>query len=408
MRARHLSFVVAFALLIAACRGGSEGLLTVKGQLAPGTAQAPLSGTPQVGRSAQELRTSDGPVARVLVFRGFGRADVVAVDAQGRFAVDVSRAQPVGLVFLDATDAVVGVLSLGEGLAALPLSVGAEGLATIDLSTISLDGGVATPSANPVAAGGALALDDTQRAVFTLQSSLFSSIVLNLDLNRDDVIDVRSSKPYWLMFQAIYAGQLGQGAPVADGGLPSFTEFRLLFSDGQPVGLEPPPVLRLPNGAEVRQVQAEQRWTGDSDGSQLPCYSFASGSAAPGFTAGAWAITYGAGPEHLAFDVRTPLASQHHVVATDVWMESGNDTLTLHWRWGLAGGAGTVVDAPRLLRFVLPGLNFTDGSTSHVNETPAPSQTSYTFRLEGKQPRAWSITARDSFGNETWTQGRVP
>lgn len=406
MRTRASLVVVVLGSVLAAVLLGCDGKLRVTGRLAPGTSQAPLEGTPQVGVNRQGLRTSEGPVARVLAFRGFGRADAVDVEADGRFAIDVSRDQPVGLVFLDATDAVVGVLSLGDGVSALPTSVAAGGLAEVDLSTITLDAGVATAAADPLAPGGALALDATQREVFALQSSLFSSIVRNLDLNHDDVIDVRSARPYWLMFQAIYVTPAVSGEP-AQGSAPSFNEFRLLFSDGQPVELSPQPVLRLPDGVEFRGAQPELRWTGDQDGSQLPGYVWGSGSNAASFAAGPWAITYGAASTRLDFDVVTPLSAQRHLVAVDVWQEKSGDTLTLHWRWGVTGGGVPGVDGPRLIKFVIPGLYFSDGSMEGVQGTPPPSQTSFSFPLRGRTPSRYSITARDFFGNETWTQGPV-
>jgi hypothetical protein len=398
-------------LVLCAMGCSGESRLTVKGRVAAGISQAPLEATlnpdGETATKQQPLRTSTGPVSQVLVYRNFGNADLSPVDADGHFSVDVSRSQPVGLVFLDPTEAVVGTLALADGVSALPVSLAGADVNEVDLATIAFDGGVATPGSNPLDPGGALELDATEREVYALQSALFSSIVRNLDMNHDDVIDVRSTRPYWLMFEAIYNSAPATQAP-SDAGVPQFNELRLLMSDRQPVVMAPTPELRTPGGQVFTRVNPETRWAGDRrDATNLPSYVWMAGNQSSAFTAGAWSITYGSPSTRLDFDVAYPLASQQHIVAADVWWEQPSpDTLTLHWRWALANGNPSGLDVARLITLVIPGIRFTDDTGTNV-DNPPPSQTSFTFQLGGKQPQTFFLSVRDAFGNEYTTQGPV-
>jgi len=104
---------VAVLLLVGGCGGGgasSQGQLSVTGRIGAGVSQAPLEGRSTRGDTStleQPLRTSAGPVASVLLYRGFGLAQRATVAGDGTFSVAADRDQPAGLVFLDPTDAVV-------------------------------------------------------------------------------------------------------------------------------------------------------------------------------------------------------------------------------------------------------------------------------------------------------------
>ena len=405
---RTLLTTLALAVLSVGC---SKNDLTVRGRVS----QTAQQSSPLLAASGV-VPTSGGPVTRVLAFRDFGHADATPVAADGTFSLSLSRKSPVGLVFLDAADAVVGHLALAEGIEALPLTMAGDDVTVVDLANVDFaDGGLALPSANPIDSGGALAMSPTERLAFALQSDLFSSLLRNLDLDGDATIDVLSSKSYWLMFAASHeAGIAGTAPPSSPTAEPQPGQLRLYLSDGQAVALNPPARLVAPGGLEFFSTQPENRWAGDtSDGRELPCYVFRTERDATHFGVGAYAIDYGSGArQRLDFDVRFSPATHAHLVARDLWWEVVDGRLRVHWRWGLVGTgapADETVDVSRLIRLVIPHLQFSDGSDSHVNNPP-PGDTSFTFELAGHSAADVTdvqISARDLFGNEYETRYRM-
>lgn len=361
----------------------------------------------------QALHTSDGPVASVLAYRGFGLAERASVDSSGNFSLPVDRRQPVGLVFLDPADAVVGTLALEGGVAALPVTLAGDGVSVVALADLDFDGGVATPSADPTTQGGVLALTPTEQAVWAQQSALFTTLVRNLDMDGDDALDVLSARRYWMMFGATYTAGHATTAPPDAG--TSFTpnDVRLSFSDRQPVVLNPPPTLQLPGGTSLNTVHEELRWAGDPDGSQLPTYVFTALQGQSAFVAGAWQLTYGPAGRQLHFDVPVALSAQAHVVAGDLWWEQVDAThLRLHWTWRSAG-LGSLpqgVDLSRLVSLVIVDVRLAGGSSLH-KDIPDPAATSFTFDLQGHQVSevvGVGATSRDLFGNEYAVGYSVP
>ena len=408
MSRTSLTLALAVLSATAACRDS----ITVRGRINETAQQS----SPLLAASGV-VPISGGPVTRVLAFRDFGHADSDPVAADGTFSLSLSRQSPVGLVFLDAANAVVGHLALAEGIEVLPLTLAAEDVAVVDLANIEFaDGGLAVPSANPIDSGGALALSQTERLAFALQSDLFSSLLRNLDLDGDTTIDVLSSRTYWLMFAASHeAGIAGTAPPSAPTAEPQPGQLRLYMSDGQAVAQNPSARLLAPGGLEFFSTQPENRWAGDqSDSRELPCYVFRTEREASNFGVGAYVIEYGSGVRRrLDFDVRFSPATHAHLVARDLWWELVDGTrLRVHWRWGLVGAGAPsddTVDVSRLIRLVIPNLRFSDGSSSHV-DNPPPGDTSFTFDLAGHSVAEVSdviISARDLFGNEYETRYRL-
>lgn len=403
---RATSSVLAGLVVLAGCgQPGGGSSLTITGRIGAGVKQAPLRPRgPELTSIQQALHTSEGPVASVLGYRGFGLAERATVDSSGHFALPVDRRQPVGLVFLDAADAVVGTLALEGGVAALPVSLTPDGVSGVALADLSFDGGVATPATDPTAQGGVLALTPTEQAAWAQQSALFTTLVRNLDMDHDDALDVLSPRRYWMMFGATYRGGTATSTPPDAGASYALNDFRLSFSDRQAVVLSPSPTLELPGGATLTQVHEELRWAGDPDGSQLPTYVFTSPSG-QAFAAGAWHLTYGQPSRQLLFDVAVPLENQAHVVAGDLWWEQVDAThLRLHWTWSLAGGGAVAagVDLSRLVSLVICDVRFADGASAH-KDSQDPTVTAFTMDLQGHQVSdvvGVGVTSRDLFGNE--------
>lgn len=404
-------------LVLAAGACGRGGDITLTGRIGAGVSQAPLEGRSTRGDVTtleQPLRTSAGPISSVLLYRGFGLAERATVAGDGTFSLSADRGQPAGLVFLDPTDAVVGTLALPGGVAALPLMLAADGVSQVDLATIDFDGGVGTPATDPTAPGGALALTATEQAAWALQSALFTTLVRNLDMDSDDQLDVLSARRYWLMFGANYNGGQAATSPPGGGAAMTVRDFHLSFSDRQPVTMNPPPALRLPDGTTLNQVSEALRWAGDPDGSQLPTYVWGTTQHASAFVAGQYRITYGQPARQLDFDVSSPLTAQQHLVAGGLWWDQPDPAqLRLHWTWTLVGpGASSVgagVDLSRLVNLLIVTVVFADGSATH-KDTPDPGQTSFVPDLAGHgvdQATAVRLTSRDLFGNEYSVEYRL-
>ncbi len=357
------------------------------------------------------LTTSESRPAKVLAYRDFGVAQAAPIDADGRFTLDVART-PCGLVFIDSADHFVGSLSLAAGIETLPLSMVDANVAAIDLRTITLSNGLGVPQHNPIEPGGEAVLSETELAAYRLQSSLFSAILRNLDMNGDDVIDALSDRPYGMMFGADFAGG---PPPTADPGpagpLPQLNVFHFNFNDLHIAVQTPLAVITTPDGGSFT---ADGQPVVSRDPNWSP-YHFIFQTGWSAFAAGSYAIDYGTEPRHVQFELSSSLGSGNFIVAANLWMEMQGATLhKLHWRWKMLDGSD--LDATRLLRpDVTIQVFYGDGPRPPqwiqrpFTMRPADTEVLVDLSEESTQKlKAVLVSANDLFGNMYGTFYAMP
>ncbi len=399
-RPRHLAALGVLGLAFAIGTAGCQPDVTGGGN----RAQVRIVGAVGSGLPKRKINPEAGSVTQVLAFQFVGVAQRSPVGADGRFEVRIDRNRPCGLVFLDAADRVAGYLSLGSGVDSLPITRLDASLGELDLSTIDFVNGEGTPANNPIAPGGELELVGDELVAYRAQQALFSTIIRNMDMNGDGVLDVLSERPYWLAFRFVFRGPLvASSDPAGTAALPTVDSVGLLFSDYQPTVAQPPATLVLANGITVSNPQLGMRWAGHVDGRELPTYQFG----VPGLAqadAGTYAISYDAGPRRLSFVLDSPIALDDYITGTDVWVSRPDaQRTTFHWRWSRLDG--TPVEGAALLVNVVLQVDFDDGRPSSFANAD-PSATELTVPVDEASwahVRGISLAVRDVFGNDLQT-----
>ncbi len=407
---RWLSLALPPMLFVAACdfgptEPGFSPRLRVRGRVTE------VSSTIR-DASGRASVVSVADVRKVLVYRDFGVADIVTVDADGRFAVDVAR-DACGLVFLDADNRAIGYLTLANGIAALPLMMVDSSVRVVDLDSIEISDSVAVPSDDPTAPGGVAAMTPTEIEAYRLQSALFATIIRNLDMNDDGVIDVLSPRPYMIWLRTVFAGgnppttDPGPGAP-----LPPLEDFSFFFSDFALASSTSPGTLRLPGGQTYqsrlwehadptpgRSPYTIHHWVLQNTGWQT-------------FGAGSYRIDYDGRPP-VSFDLQFPLNGNQYIVATRVWFEVTADTIRrIHWQWRMRDGSN--IDPTRLIRPLGAMLQFaygvgTEGGTT-IDVRLRTDETSRDVKAPLNGLTSIHFGADDLFGNQliTWYRLGAP
>lgn len=400
------------ALALSACGDGPTGpgtssTLRVRGRVTAVTSAATsavgdATGRTTTGRSAA---VSVADVRKVLVYRDFGVADVVNIDADGRFAVDVAR-EACGLVFLDAADHTIGYLTLANGIAALPLMMVDSSVRVVDLDSIEIADSVAVPSNDPTAPGGVAAMTPTEVAAYRLQSALFATIIRNLDMNDDGVIDVLSPRPYMIWLRSWFNGGT---PPTTDPGpaapAPAIADFSFFFSDFALASSTSPATLRLPGG----QTYLSGLWQYDDPTPGRSPYTIhhwvLQNTGWQAFGTGSYRIDYEGRPP-VSFDLRFPLDGNKYIVATRVWYEVTADTIRrIHWEWRMRDGSN--IDPTRLMRPGQVMIQFgygigTEGGTS-IDVRVRPDETSRDVKAPLSGLSNINFGADDLFGNQLIT-----
>lgn len=379
---------------------GSGPSLSVKGRIA--------SVVSRRSASAAASRTfSSATVQKVLVYRDFGAADISPVDANGTFAVNVER-KACGFVFLDGSNNVVGYLSLAGGIEALPLMLVDSTVAQIDLRDITIQDGVGTPQHDPLGAGGEAQMTAGELAAYRLQSALFATIIRNLDMNGDGVIDVLSDRPYWLMFGADFDGGVAATSSSAAAGIvPALNVFHFNFSDYNIAAGTPTAELLTPDGGRF-PFSDVGRYTFMRNGQPVTTatmYHWVLQNTSWGsFDPGRYQITYEAGRQ-VSFDVTSPLNTDNYIVAAHFWYEMAGARITkVHWKWEMLNGAS--IDATRLMQEGV-GLQFSYGISSQVNYHVTPSDTAYVVDVDTTGLQSMLLGCNDLFGNVLMTNYRL-
>ncbi len=329
-------------------------------------------------------------ISKVLVYRDFGKADIAAVESDGTFSIKVDR-KPCGLVFLNAGDSVIGVLSLASGIDALPLSLIDSSIALLDLKTITVTAGIGTPEHNPIEAGGEAEMTENERAAYRLQSALFNAILRNLDMDGNGTIDLLGGRKYWMRFGADFDG--GK-APTSDPGssspMPRLNVFHFNFSDGEAPAADPPAVLTAPDGIQFLCHEASS-----NDFTQY--HWVLQNTSWTSFISGKYKISY-AGAREVTFSVISPLNLENYIVAAQLWYEKTGKKITrVHWKWKMLNG--TTIDASRLLqKDVLLQFN-NHGFRSQKNYQLTSADTVCNVDVDTDNLMQILVSCNDLFGN---------
>lgn len=406
---RWLRLALPAVLVAMACDAGPTGPGASSTLKLRGRVTSVASASHSAAGGAAALSVAD--VRKVLVYRDFGSADLVAVDADGRFAVDVAR-EACGLVFLDANDRAVGYLTLANGIAALPLMLVDSSVSAVDLDSIAIEDSVARPSDDPTAPGGVAAMTPTELAAYRLQSALFSTIVRNLDMNGDGVLDVLSPRPYLIWLRTVFAGgNPPTSDPGPDAAAPPLEDFSFFFSDFTLASGSTSGTLQLPGGQSypTHYVWAHTHPTPGRP-PQITMYHWVlQNTGWQSFGVGNYRIWYdGRGP--VTFDLRDPLNGDQYIVATRMWIEVAGDTIRrVHWQWRMRDGRS--IDPTRLMRPRSVGLQFgygvgTEGGTQ-IDYRLSPQETSRDVKAPTAGLTNILLSADDLFGNQLITWYRV-
>jgi hypothetical protein len=290
-------------------------------------------------------------VQKVLVYRDFGEADVSPVDTNGNFSVNVER-KACGLIFLDGSNTIVGYLSLSSGIEALPLMMINDAVAQIDMKDINIQDGVGTPQHNPIGAGGEAEMTPDELAAYKLQSALFSSIIRNLDMNNDGVIDVLSDRPYWLMRTVDFNGWTAPASDPGDSGtMPTLNVFHFNFSDYNVQSGTPQAELVTPDALHFasHDVGLYTFMKNGQPGTTASMYHWVlQGTSWSSFVTGNYLINYDT-DKQITFNMNSPLNAENYIVAAHLWYETAGTKITkVHWKWKMQNGAP--IDATRLLQ----------------------------------------------------------
>jgi len=116
--------------------------------------------------------------------------------AGNNFSLELDNGQPWGLVFLDASNHPLGLLSLGNGIETLPLHYLNSTADSVELQTISRNGTVFTPSANPI--GNKIPLTPEQVTIVAGMDDYLAAVLKNPDVDGNGTIDLLEGRSFTL------------------------------------------------------------------------------------------------------------------------------------------------------------------------------------------------------------------
>jgi hypothetical protein len=373
--------------------GPGQGGLVIKGRIASVALM-------KSGISSSPLMASNTAVQKVLVYRGFNNAELSPVDSNGSFSVNVER-KACGLIFLNSSNNVVGYLSLASGIEGLPLMMVDSAVAQIDMKDINIQDSIGTPQHNPIAAGGEAVMTAEELAAYKLQSALFSTIIRNLDMNNDSVIDVLSDRPYYIFCTADFKGGIAPTSDPGDSGaMPSLNVFHFTFTDHHEATGTPSADLLTPDAQHFAINDAwsftYQKTLGVSTLATM--YHWVLGGALwSSFISGSYLITYDV-DKQITFNIISPMNAENYIVPAHLWYDTaGTKIVKVHWKWKMHNG--TAIDATRLMqKSVL--LQFTYSlSSPHRDYQMTAADTECTVDVDADSVLSFGLSCQDLFGN---------
>lgn len=146
-------------------------------------------------------------ISKVYSIRVDGQIKTANV-VDGAFSIDLERDASYILAFVDTNEAVVGFLSLENGIDSLPLLAIDDSINSIDLKQLNLDGNSIIPTHNPL--GDEIGLSADELEFIAKNDDLFVESLKNFDANNDgraDFIDQNSFRIFligWIKMGAFY------------------------------------------------------------------------------------------------------------------------------------------------------------------------------------------------------------
>jgi hypothetical protein len=272
-------------------------------------------------------------------------------------------------------------------------------VAQIDLKDISMQNGIATPGHDPIGTEVQMSVDEL--AAYKLQSSLFATIIQNMDMNGDGKLDVLSTRPYWLRFGADFNGGV---APTTDPGTnaqaPLLWAFHFNFANFTAGQSGDGVMLTAPDGHTFGIHEwFDRSWPTSTGNRDMTIFHWVLQNTSWGsFVPGTYKIT--AGGETVSFTTGTPLNADDYIVATNVWYEKSATRVTkVHWQWKMLNG--TPVNATRLMdkENIYVQFNFGVGTGVQKNYKLRPSDTSCDVDVDVAGLTQILFSCYDLFGN---------
>jgi hypothetical protein len=365
--------------------------------------------TASLMRSGLSKSSAAGVVQKVLVYRDFGDAELAPVDTDGTFAVAVQR-KACGFIFLDASNSIMGYLSLASGLEALPIMMVDSTIDRIDLKSVTIQDSIGTPSENPLGVGGPIEMTAEELGAYKLQAALFSTIIRNLDMNNDNVIDVLSDRPYWFMCTADFSGGIAATSnPDDSGALPTLNVFHFNFSDYHLNAGTAQADLMTPDGLHFAQPETGLftfMKNGKPSITATMYHWVLQNTSWSSFISGRYSIAYDA-DKHIAFTVTSPLNAENYIVAANLWYEKDGGKITkVHWKWKMQNGSA--IDATRLLqKDVNLQFNYSSGVARQGNYHITSADVECRVNEDVDLLRNIGLFCNDLFGNQQITNYSV-
>lgn len=151
------------------------------------------TGTPVIVTGSTDLSASEVfSILAIASNHDYKQAQVTG----NNFSLELDNGQPWGLVFLNAANQPLGILSLGNGIETLPLHYLDSEADSLELETISRNGTVFTPSANPI--GSKIPLTPEQVTIVAGMDDYLTAVLQNPDVNGNGTIDLLEGRSFTL------------------------------------------------------------------------------------------------------------------------------------------------------------------------------------------------------------------
>jgi hypothetical protein len=299
------------------------------------------------------------------------------VAEDGSFSLRVDPSTPVGLVFANAADEMVGYLALSNGLASLPLQTLSSGTANLDLGTLLADARAFTPE------GGleGFSLGDADLTALLNAGGIFAETVKNPDADGNGKIDLLEGvyyRPYVMYF--VNPGAFSGLDAVVDGGPLTLNAYRFCFNVSGGSSFPDTVTFSGPDGSGL---------TGQPNdglpnlGTNHANYGSPAVQGVPLPPAGRYDVTIGT--TDLAFQVpdQTEAIAQIAMAVPKVTLNSGGTVNRIDWTYQLGGlsDAAKTVDPTSLVSGMMLQIeaNTTDAAiyrcaASNINAGEGPGR----------------------------------
>ncbi len=307
--------------------------------------------------SFQTSSLDPNQASKVLIFYpGRTTSYLTANIVDGSFSIEVSRSNPIGMIFVDTSNKFLGYLYLKNNIASLPMSRVKAEVATIDLGELFLSGLVVEPENNPL--GTEIPLTEDERKALEQFNGFFASIVKNPDIDGNGVIDFLEDKRYFT--QIIYhfnSGKFGSDLTASVDGFEIMRNFICFFlSDSNCADSI---IVSGPPGSPFSTPRILDRQFYGTYCSYSYAYSPDDHSPLP---EGAYTVNFNT--DILTFQIpdQSPLLSSVILLVPTVTLNEDRTIKTIKWVYRLANGSDDTVDPTSLIKDIL--INITSSGTA--------------------------------------------